>query len=183
MTLTEIADKYFCEKSSICGYTDFYDYFFRGLRDKAFNLFEIGVLGGQSMAMWSEYFPQAMIYGIDTNPHSIRKYGSNIETFFVNQCDKEKLKKLLDFIGEVFIACDDGSHITSDILDSFEVIHPFIARGGFYIIEDVLSESKDEINAFLDDFLKNPEWIHLLKLRVPRASDCDMHILQRRFCD
>ena len=51
--------------SSISGYTDVYVEYFKNFKEKYFQFLEIGVFQGRSLAMWSDYFPNAMINGID----------------------------------------------------------------------------------------------------------------------
>jgi RHS repeat-associated protein len=69
MTLDEIGLKFGTDKSSIYhNYLSFYERFFERYRDEPIKLLEIGVAGGASLAMWNEYFPQALIVGADIDP-------------------------------------------------------------------------------------------------------------------
>ena len=44
---------------------NYYKYRFKDLRLKKLNFLEIGVSTGLSLEMWSEYFPNSNIYGVD----------------------------------------------------------------------------------------------------------------------
>ncbi len=45
--------------------------------------------------------------------------------------------KAADQIGRIDIIIDDGSYTTHHIIKTFEVLHPVLATGGIYIVEDV----------------------------------------------
>ena len=66
--LTNLADKYDTDKgSSQHLYTEVYEYFFYPIKYKAHKICEIGILDGSSLKMFRDYFPKAVIYGIDIN--------------------------------------------------------------------------------------------------------------------
>ena len=44
--------------------------------------------------------------------------------------------KAADQIGRIDIIIDDGSYTTHHIIKTFEVLHPVLATGGIYIVED-----------------------------------------------
>ena len=48
-------------------YCDIYEKYFNERRHKV-TKFIIGVKDGASLRMWKEYFPNAMIYGVDIDP-------------------------------------------------------------------------------------------------------------------
>jgi RHS repeat-associated protein len=65
MTLDEIGLKFGTDKSSIYhNYLPFYERY----RNEPMKLLEIGVAGGASLAMWTEYFPNSAIVGADIDP-------------------------------------------------------------------------------------------------------------------
>ena len=47
------------------GYTRYYEMFFESMRNDKIHLCEIGVDEGNSIRMWQEYMPNAIIHGID----------------------------------------------------------------------------------------------------------------------
>lgn len=63
MTLDELSVKYGTDKGSLKhNYMPFYE---KHLPKNPKKILEIGVLKGASLAMWSEYFPEAIIHGLD----------------------------------------------------------------------------------------------------------------------
>lgn len=85
--------------------------------------------------MWEEYFPHAHIHGIDIYDKSL--FNKNrIHTHICSQTNKQELNNLIDVIGSPDVIIDDGSHISSDCIFSFEVLFPRVKSGGIYIVED-----------------------------------------------
>jgi hypothetical protein len=127
------------------GYTPHLETFFAPMREKPIRLLEIGVGGGESVQTWLEYFPQAQVHGIDfvkdTNPwntpeakpherYSFCHGDQSCSTFWA--CYIANLGEL-----QFDVVIDDGSHITMDIIKTFEVLWPRVAPGGIYEIEDL----------------------------------------------
>jgi hypothetical protein len=82
--------------------------------------------------MWAKYFPQSDILGIDLYDKSLIDY-RRIKTYQGNQTDEEFLSQF----SNVDIIIDDGGHINSDVIRSFEILFPKLNNFGFYIIEDI----------------------------------------------
>jgi hypothetical protein len=108
-------------------------------------MLEIGVWNGQSMRMWERYFPNAEIFGIDIDDCCLDSSSDRTHIYIMNQSNKEELGALCDYAGEFFIACDDGSHVAKDMIASFDVVYPYVSKGGFYIIEDILPDCKEPV--------------------------------------
>ena len=53
-------------------YLDFYEKAFTQMREKKFVLIETGILFGQSLKTWSEYFRNATVVGLDIKDHGLR---------------------------------------------------------------------------------------------------------------
>ncbi|MFA7379337.1 MAG: class I SAM-dependent methyltransferase [Bacteroidia bacterium] len=123
-------------------YTQHYNAHFKHLRKKKLVILEIGVggyeeptAGGNSLRMWSNYFPNSNIYAIDIydkSPHN----SSRIKTFKGSQVDNDFLKSVLDEIGTPDIIIDDGSHINEHVIHSFKFLFPYLSENGIYAIED-----------------------------------------------
>jgi len=124
-------------------YAAHYQKYFSQWRHKKLNLLEIGVggygnpnLGGQSLRMWKTYFSKAKIYSIDIYDKKLQE--NRIKIFQGNQDDPAFLKQVVGSMeGGVDIIIDDGSHINSHIIKSFEVLFPLLNDGGIYVVEDV----------------------------------------------
>lgn len=133
MNLDEIGLKYNTDKSSRShGYLDFYEKYFPK-PDFTGRILEIGVMDGLSLRMWSEYYPEAEIIGIDIKePQPL--FLPNVIWAKADGTKEEETKRL----GMFDIIIDDGSHKTSEQIKSFE--HLFknqLNKDGIYIVEDL----------------------------------------------
>jgi hypothetical protein len=146
---TELCELCLRHGSDKCGngYTQFYDYYFSSIRSEVRKVLEIGVSGGCSIKMWHDYFPQAIIYGIDKHPsngtgiqESKAVELSNARTV-IKFADQSKEDELIGLdVGKDFdIICDDGSHMQRDQQLSFAILFPLLKTGSFYICEDICS--------------------------------------------
>ena len=140
--LTLISKKYITDKSGEHEYTKVYDSFMRGNSDEKINLLEIGIggykqsqLGGGSLLMWSEYFSNGMIYGLDIEEKKI-ELRENIKIFQGSQIEIKDLKKVTNEAKNFDYIIDDGSHLNSHQIKTFELLFPFLNDGGYYFIED-----------------------------------------------
>lgn len=140
-TLQEIYKNNKSDKGSVHSYIDEYAKLFEYIRHDALKVLEIGIgsLGHPSLTMWSEYFTNAQIYGVD-----IELFLSNsdkISTFKMSQTDPNIAKISQEF--DVII--DDGSHYVQDQVESFNLLWPLLSKNGIYVIEDIrdLNQSKD----------------------------------------
>lgn len=124
------------------GYYPFYEKHFSDKLDCR-HVMEIGVYNGDSLKLFSDYFKDAKIYGIDLN--YINNIDSDkIKTFIANQSDKIQLGKILDELScELDIVIDDGSHIMKDQQTSFGFLFKHLKSGGIYIIEDLHTSHPD----------------------------------------
>lgn len=133
-SLTDIADHFKTDKGSIKHlYTKVYEQYFAPLRQRAgVQLMEIGIACGSSLKMWSRYFSNARILGVDIRPECAtlcRRY-PNIEIRIQNATQAA-------VAGSFDIIIDDGSHVSADIVDTFRLNWPNLQRGGLYVVEDL----------------------------------------------
>jgi hypothetical protein len=136
--LTRLADKYGTDKgSSAHKYTDVYENFLMPTRNQARKIFEIGVAGGASLFMWRDFFPNAVIYGIDIEDSS-RLNSERIKTFVADQGKRKELAKFIASNGSGFdLILDDGGHSMDLQQISLGFLFPHVKPGGYYILEDV----------------------------------------------
>jgi hypothetical protein len=124
------------------------------LKNKPVNLLEIGILNGGSIELWKEFLPEgSKITGIDINPECAKlKFSDDMRIVIGNACDKKFLNE--NFGREKFdIIIDDGSHICSDVINTFEGLFDKLADGGLFIIEDLHTSYWDKCGGGL--FRKN----------------------------
>jgi hypothetical protein len=140
--LTELAIKYGTDKYGKHYYTQHYETHFRKLRRRKLSILEIGVggykdphAGGKSLRMWRDYFPHSQIFGIDIydkSPHDEER----IKTFQGSQIDTDFLQRVADEIGSIDIIIDDGSHLNSHVITTFNFLFPLLKDRGIYAVED-----------------------------------------------
>lgn len=107
----------------------------------------LGYKTGNSLKCWSEYFPNATIYGLDIYEHK-ELDTDRIKTFVANQNSEIDLENVIKNINsELDIIIDDGSHQGSHQAFSFIFLNKYLSKNGIYIIEDIQPEN---INNFLD---------------------------------
>lgn len=136
--LEALAHKYGSDKgNSSHHYTETYEYFFCPIKYSAKKIFEIGIEQGASLKMWRDYFPNAVIYGIDILDTS-KLNSDTIKTFVADQGNRKNLQNFINtFGGEFDIILDDGGHMMELQQVSFGYLFKYVKPGGYYIIEDV----------------------------------------------
>ena len=125
-------------------YLDIYARYMSSMRLKVKTFVEIGVRNGASLRMWKDYFPNAIIYGIDIDPQCISSVEDRIEIIIGDQNNNTFLQNLVNkFSSGIDILLDDGSHITSHQINTFNILYKLIKPTGLFIIED-LANSYEE---------------------------------------
>jgi hypothetical protein len=118
-------------------YLRYYDMFFTPYREKDIKLLEIGVWHGDSLRMWKEYFPNAVIVGLDIDDMKQHEE-ERIFTFKCKQTDQVQLHVLNKLRGAFDIIVDDGGHQSADQIATFEHYFRYLNPSGLYCIEDCL---------------------------------------------
>jgi hypothetical protein len=119
-------------------YFPVYERHFRDFVYKPVTFLEIGCGLGGSLQMWKRYFgPHARIVGVDINPDCKKFEEDQVEVHIGPQQDVEFLKSVLNEVGTPDIVLDDGSHIMSHIVASFEFLYPQMLKNGVYMVEDL----------------------------------------------
>ena len=93
------------------------------------------------MQMWRRYLhPESVIVGIDINP-TTRRFDEPSQRLHVRiggQQDISFLESVVTELGPFDVILDDGSHMTSHMVQTFRYLFPNgLASGGIYIIEDI----------------------------------------------
>ena len=99
---------------------------------------EIGINSGASLQMWEEFFPNAKIIGLDINTGTLFNK-DRIRCFFADQNNRASLLHAMAQAGPQLydLIVDDGSHELSHQVLSANVLLPYLAVGGMYVIEDI----------------------------------------------
>jgi cephalosporin hydroxylase len=121
-------------------YLPAYERHFAGRRGTHLRLLEIGVHRGGSLQLWRSYFGSgAILFGIDIDPECAGFADPPTEVRIGSQDDPAFLRAVVEEMGGIDIAIDDGSHIGRHQIASFEALFPLLAEGGHYVIEDLHS--------------------------------------------
>ena len=135
--LNKIALIYGTDKSSLThDYCRKYEKYFPFNRDDKLKILEIGVLDGSSMKMWKAFYKNAEIIGIDINPECKQYEEEQIIVEIGSQNDSLFLEEIIKKHGPFDFILDDGSHMNSDVIFSFEHLFDSVTSGGVYVVED-----------------------------------------------
>ena len=134
-TLDEIGIQYNTDKSSnFHNYLSIYENYFYNIRGKRNNVLEIGILNGDSLKMFAEYFYNSKMFAVDIEDK--KNFASdNIKIFTADQSDKNFLNLFENDYFDVII--DDGSHKMEHQQISFGILFKKLKSSGVYIIEDL----------------------------------------------
>lgn len=150
MTFNELCIKHNCDKGKLPGgighnYSKQYESILEPLRELPIRLLEIGVGDGKSINVWLDYFTHinAKIVGVDKDPVSSNRW--RYEFLKADQTNAAALQPLTAWAYDVII--DDGSHMPDGTITAFEMLWPFVKRGGYYVIEDLKTSYLDGYQA------------------------------------
>lgn len=150
--LCELAEKYGTDKvkSIYHDYTPYYSRLLEGRNVR--RVLEVGIgtpvsmtypgyRTGASLKMWSEYFPEARIYGVDLDPQAM----FTTDRIITGIADADSVWELqsvaVEFGGDFDLIIDDGSHKPEHQVNAALALVPFLAEGGVFVIEDVKDPS------------------------------------------
>jgi SAM-dependent methyltransferase len=143
--LDEIGIKNGTDKSSLIhNYLNKYEKYLPFKQSDKLKFLEIGVLHGESLRMWKEYFYDSEIIGIDLNPDSKKHEEFRISIEVGSQFDSEFLSYVGDKHGPFDLILDDGSHVNEHVIFSFQNLFSRLKSGGVYIVEDVATSYWEE---------------------------------------
>jgi hypothetical protein len=142
--LNKLAKKYSTDKGSNGhNYVETYSLFFDPIRNDVKNLLEIGIDKGASIKMWLDYFPNAVIYGVDILKSKF--WQKKNDRFIPSICRQDEMHKLDVIKGIKFdIIIDDGSHAAHDQQITFQSMFDRLNPGGLYVIEDLHTKRKKQ---------------------------------------
>ena len=146
-SLNKIAKSMGTDKSSdIHNYCEKYEKWLPFNRLEPLKILEIGVLYGESLITWREYYPNATIIGIDIM-ESCKQYENPDNGVFVeigSQDDPEFLKMVAEKWGPFDMILDDGSHINRHVIVSFTHLIDHVKPEGVYVVEDCATSYWEE---------------------------------------
>jgi len=157
MSLEEIVDNSRTDKNTGHSYLPLYQKLLVSKKETAKNVLEVGICSGGSIKLWSDYFVNANVYGLDIMNindvwEAIKKRGIILYTssdaynhnFFTTNFLNRNIK--FDFM------LDDGPHSLESMIQFIKLYSQVMTDDGILIIEDVQSW----------------DWIETLKEAVPQ---------------
>jgi len=137
--LKSIAESYNTDKLEH-GYIKIYEKYFESIRNENLKVLEIGIADGKSLLMWSDYFNNSEIIGIDIHKIDIKEKRldkNNIKVHQGSQSDDKFISEIIKEYGNFDIIIDDGSHLRKDVIKSFHLLFPYLNNNGLYVVEDM----------------------------------------------
>ena len=144
--LEKLGLEYGTDKIGKHNYLPYYFNLFKERRNEVKKVLEIGVGEGASLNMWRDFFPNAMIYGIDNEPKRMLNLDREL-VYFGDQKIKGCIENIIDFhIGSnLDLVIDDGSHDPEDQVRSCLEAMLILKKGAIYVIEDVADASVSDL--------------------------------------
>lgn len=138
-------------------YFPIYEKVFSDFKNKKLKILEIGVAKGASLKMWRGYFSNSTIVGVDIQEECqiLEDINDRIFVRIGSQEDVNFLNKIIQEFGKFDIIIDDGSHVTSHMINSFNYLFlNGLEKNGLYFVEDTHSNywtsHRDSHKSFMD---------------------------------
>ena len=121
--------------------------------------------------MWSEYFPNSYIIGVELKKINYRPSNDRIKLITGDGTDSKTFQN----IKNLDIVIDDGSHVFTDQIFSYAILFDKLNKGGIYIIEDV--KDIDAVGGFFNRLNVNAKIFDFRKLKN-RHDDVIIEIMK-----
>jgi len=152
--LIDIHLNYDTDKGTDHSYIDKYDTLFAPIQNDPVNLLEVGILSGGSLEMFSQYFPNGLIHGMDNfsekwgfkdkpiQPEVVKDKLKKISNVRVVESDSQNLDPaIVASLPKFDIIIDDGDHSLEGQIKTLTQLMPLWNTGNpkaKYVIEDVI---------------------------------------------
>jgi len=125
-------------------YFELYDKLFTRLQHRYGRVLEIGVERGDSLNLWSEYFINSKIYGIEHNLRTIDVEFLPGVTVIGADAYCENTLQLLRGIGKFDVIIDDGAHMPHQQEYFMKHYPELLAADGILIVEEAAEEIRHD---------------------------------------
>jgi hypothetical protein len=136
--LSSIINNNLTDKNTYHSYIDVYENLFKNRQLTTKNVLEIGIEKGGSIKLWSDYFVNAKIYGLDHN--EAPQFLSNYKRIITKKCNAYSSEILQEFIDKNIkfdVIIDDGVHTLESMIYIIKNYTKLLNTNGILIIEDV----------------------------------------------
>lgn len=120
-------------------YLPVYDALFEKYRTEKINLLEIGVQNGGSLETWKTFFTEARCLigcDIDQRCGALQYDDQRVHVVVGDANQQNTIDRIKSICDNFDVVIDDGSHQSTDILNSFIRYFDLLKPGGIYVIED-----------------------------------------------
>jgi len=187
MSLIELVDNTITDKNTVHSYLDLYQDLLYSKKYTAKNVLEVGICNGGSIKLWSDFFTNATVHGLDI-----------LHINQINPCIKNKKNIVLytscdaynvDFFTQVFLnknikfdfLLDDGPHTLESMIKFIQLYSQVMEEDGILIIEDVQDwEWINVLYSYVSDELKPFIKIYDLRPTKNRYDDIVFTIDRRK---
>ena len=128
-------------------YLSYYDLLFGPLKNDPVSMLEIGVQNGGSLETWAEYFKKGERFiGCDIDPKcGALQYDDPRISIVIGDANAANTFHAIRAIKQSFdIVIDDGSHVSTDVINGFINYFPMVKPGGLYVVEDTHTLYNDQ---------------------------------------
>lgn len=146
MTYLEHLFKHYGTDKGIWGYTPYYEVAMQERRFDVKNVLEIGICGyrdipnnvvGASLFAWRDYFPNAVIHGVDNDGRFIFHDQDRIRTAQCDAYDQVALAAVLqDWNVKFDMIVDDAVHDPAPQTHLLNMLSPWLVNDGRYFVEE-----------------------------------------------
>lgn len=168
--MLSLVDNSRTDKNTVHSYLPLYESLLSGKRDSASHILEIGIYYGGSIKLWHDYFPNAMVYGLD------------IDLRCADYLQKDRINVLVgDAYNDAFastitnkfdVILDDGPHTLDSMKATIRLYLPKLKPDGILIIEDVQKyEWLDDLTNEVDPAIRDKVVTYDLRKNKGRYDD------------
>jgi hypothetical protein len=195
--------RYGSDKATKHNYSKLYHLLFDQVKDRVLAVFELGIgsvypkqrsnMGksgcpGASLRAWRDYFTNALVFAADIDVKTLFAEPA-IDTFYCDQTSPRSIQNLWTEISDLGIKgfdimIEDGLHTFEANTCFFENSCHMVAPGGFYIIEDLTSQTAHKLRAKIEEDYRHrfPQFeFHVVDLPGSRAKDNRLCIVKRNY--
>jgi hypothetical protein len=156
MSLEEIVDNSRTDKNTVHSYLPLYQQLLISKKETAKNVLEVGICNGGSIKLWSDFFTNANVYGLDImNINNVWEGIIKEKIILHTSCDAYNNDFFITYFLNKNIKfdfmLDDGPHTLESMKEFIQLYSQIMTDDGILIIEDVQSW----------------DWIDILKNVVP----------------
>lgn len=170
----------FSDKNTVHSYIPIYEQLFKDKEETAEYVLEVGIgdfhdKNGGSILLWSKYFKNAIVYGIDILPinrvHDDLINNSSIRLYTETDAyNKDFIYSNIDKKFDIII--DDGPHTLQSMIDFITLYTPLLKNDGILIIEDIPDPNWiDTLQSTTPDNLKKYIKVYDLRTNKDRYDD------------